>query len=175
MRSFRKLTFLFCMLTAVSFVGCGYTTKVVIPSGIKSIYVPNFKNSIPLESHRTYEAGLEIDLTNQVLDQLIYDGNLKVVEKEEADAILRGELIRYEQETLRYTSDEGVSQYRLFLVVKIVLYDQRNNEVLWTEGNFTGDTEYFIEGTNATSESAAAEKLMEDLGKKIVNRIVEDW
>ena len=38
--------------------GCGYTTKVTLPYDIKTIYVPNFKNSIPQTKRYTYVSGL---------------------------------------------------------------------------------------------------------------------
>jgi len=155
--------------------GCGYTTKVTLPYDIKTIYVPNFKNSIPLSKRYTYVSGLEIDVTNSVIDRLIFDGNLKVVKEEEADAILFGEVIGYEQEAVRFDSLEGVRQYRLFIVVRLTLKKSDTDEIIWQENHFTGDTEYFIEGATAISERAAANEAIENIAKKIVDRIVEDW
>jgi hypothetical protein len=155
--------------------GCGYTMKATLPEGIKTIAVPTFKNVITPSDRYTYQPGLEIDLTNAVIDDLLFDGNLKVVNEDEADALLLGEIVRYEQESIRYNSSEGVRQYRLFMVVKLTLQNQKTGKVIWTEKNFTGDTEYFIEGGSTVTERTAARNAIEDLAKKIVNRIVEDW
>jgi len=97
------------------------------------------------------------------------------VDREEADAILQGSIVGYRQDSLRYNSTEGVRQYRLFITTKIALVKSDTGEAIWEEGHFTGDSEFFIEGTSATSERAAADLAIEDLAKKIVDRIVEDW
>jgi hypothetical protein len=155
--------------------GCGYTMKVQLPSGIETIYVPNFTNTMSMSDRTSYEAGLEIDVTNAVIDRLIYDGNLRVVKEENADAILVGEIIAYEQESLRYNSLEGVSQYRLFITTRLTLKKRDTDEIIFQEDRFTGDSEFFIEGAYAKSERAAAEEAIESLAKKIVDRIIEDW
>ena len=156
----------------VAIGGCGYTSKIILPSGVKTIYVPNFKNSISQSDQYTYEWGLEIDVTNGVIDRLIYDGNLKVVKKDEADAFLVGEIIGYNQGVVRYTSTDSVDQYRLYVAVKLVFKRRETGEILWTEPNLSGNSEYYV---GATTERAAADAAIEDLAKNIVNRIVEDW
>lgn len=168
-------TFFIVALACLVMAGCGYTYKVVLPSGISSVYVPNFKNEIPQSRRYTYESGLEIDVTNAVIDRLIYDGNVRVEKEKDADAILQGSIVGYEQEGVRYTDLEGIEQYRLFIIVDIKLVRKETGEIIWEEKNFTGDTEYFIEGASAMSERAAADQAIEDIAKKIVDRIVEDW
>jgi hypothetical protein len=167
--------FLLIGFVLVAISSCGYTQKVQLPDGIETIYVPNFKNEIPQGDRYSYEAGLEIDVTNGVIDELIFDGNLRVVTEEKADAVLEGAIIGYQQEALRYNEIEGVSEYRLFLVTRLVLRKVDTGEILWQENHFTGDTSFFIEGTNAVSERYAADEAIKDLAKKIVSRIVEDW
>ncbi len=171
----RFLCLFITVILFLGFSGCGYTTNVTIPGNIKTIYVPNFKNSIPISKRYTYVSGLEIDITNNVIDRLIFDGNLKVVKEDEADAILLGEVIGYEQEAVRFDSLESVSQYRLFIVVRLTLKKRETDEILWQENHFAGDSEYFIDGRDAISERSAANLAIEDISKKIVDRIVEDW
>ena len=117
--------------------GCGYTAHLKMPDGMQSIYVPNFENAISASERYTYVSGLEIDITNAVIDRILYDGNLKLVDKDFADMILQGKVVRYEQEAVRYNSIEGVQQYRLFVVVSIELVKRESGEVIWEEGNFT--------------------------------------
>lgn len=162
-----------CVLAAIS--GCGYTQKAQLPSGVETIYVPNFKNEVPQGDRYSYEAGLEIDVTNGVLDELIFDGNLRVVQAGDADAVLEGAITGYQQEVLRYNDIEGVSEYRLFIVTRLTLRDTETDEVIWQENHFTGDTSFFVEGSSAVSERQAASDAIKDLAKKIVSRIVEDW
>jgi len=159
----------------VTIASCGYTQKVQLPYGIDTIYVPNFKNEIPQSGRYSYESGLEIDVTNAVIDRLIFDGNMRVAKAEEAGMILEGAIIGYQQESLRYNDLEGVEQYRLFIITQLTLRNRETDEILWEEKHFTGDTEFFIEGSSAVSERAAADDAIQDLAKKIVDRIIEDW
>lgn len=156
--------------------GCGYTNGVILPNGIKTIAVPTFKNELPMDTTYTYEAGLEIDVTNDIIDRLNYDGNLKLVsEDKNPDAILEGSIVSYDQDSVRYEDRRSIKEYRMFIGVDISLIDNRSGQVIWTEKGFTGKTEYFRTGTDAISERTASEKVRKDLAKKVVDRIVEDW
>ncbi len=156
------------------FCGCGYTTKAVMPSGIKTVAVPDFKENIPIDENYTYEAGLGIGLTNAVIDRLIYDGNLKVADEDKADAVLYGDVTGYRQEIVRYDDYEGAEQYRLIISLKL-RFVKNDGTVIWEENNFSTDTEYFISGNDAKTEREALNELLEDTAKNIVDRIVEDW
>ncbi len=57
----------------------------------------------------------------------------------------------------------------------LMLKDNRSGEVIWEEKGFTGRTEYFRTGMYAQTERAAAQSAREDLAKKVVDRIIEDW
>ena len=163
-----------CMLVALM-TSCGYTTKVTLPSGVESIYVPNFKYAIPASQRYTYEPGMEIDITNAVIDRLLFDGNLRVLREEEADATLFGELTGFNQGAVRYTSTDGVGQYRLFITVRLRFVKNDTGEVLWEERRFTSDSEYFTEGRKSVSQRGATNEAMEKMAKSIVDRITEDW
>jgi len=166
-------------LLAVSFLplagGCGYTQKTVLPRGIKTIHVETFQNQISLGRVYAYEPGLEIKITNAVIRRLHQDGNLKVASREKADAILKGELIGFDQEGTRFTGLERIEEYRLYVVTSIRLKDAKSGETLWVEPNFSGDASYFVVGPRAVSRAKATERAIERLARNIVDRIVEDW
>lgn len=167
---------LFLLALALLAAGCGYTNKIVLPyERADSIAVPMFTNAIPPENILTYVAGLESRLTQAVVNDLAKDGNLRLEDTGRADLILRGEIIAYEQEPFRFNRFEQVDEYRLFIVVKLTLEDRQTGKILWTEENFSGDTQYFINGPRKIEEEQAAGKAITDLAGKIVNRVVEDW
>ncbi|OGX06537.1 MAG: hypothetical protein A3G87_03585 [Omnitrophica bacterium RIFCSPLOWO2_12_FULL_50_11] len=155
--------------------GCGYTQQVHLPNDIKTIAVPTFADEIPPQSRFAYRPGLEIELTNAVIDRFIFDGNLKVVDESEADAILKGAVLAYEQEGLRFDDLESVEEYRLFLVVRFELMDQKTGEALITENYFSGQSDFFTSRTPASVRRVAANDAVTDLARNIVNRIVEAW
>lgn len=156
-------------------VGCGYTNRATLPNNIRTIAIPPFANVIPPEDIFTYERGLEIDITQAVIDRILFDGNLKVRKLETADSRLEGKVVQYFQEPTGYTQLDSVSEYRLFLVCDLKLIDQRTEEVIWHEPSFSGKAEYFVTGSATKPERDAVQDVIKDLAKNIVDRIVEDW
>ncbi len=165
-----------CFLAATIILsGCGYTRKTVLPRNIKTIYVETVKNKLNVEQIYAYQQGLEMDITNAVIRRLQQDGTVKVVEQKKADAILKTDLLSLDQEGLRFTSLEGVAQYRLFIVVRLKLVDAKTNDLIWEEPNFTGSNEYYVTNVTSIGEQKAAVDAVNDLATNIANRIVEDW
>ena len=164
------------VVSTTLFQGCAsYKMKPAIPNGIETIYVKTVVNKIPLEAVYAYEPGLEISITNEIIERLHIDGNLKVVEESSADAILEANLIGFEQEPVRFTRFESVEEYRLFMVLDMRLIDQRSGEVLWREPSFTGDQEYFITEVRSIEREKASASAIKRLARNVVDRIVEDW
>lgn len=163
------------VLSLCLFSGCGYNQKIQLPGDIKTIAVQTFKNEIPPKEQFAYRPGLEVELTNAIIDRLIFDGNLKVVDESKADAVLEGAIISYEQEGLRFDQLESIEEYRLFLVVRFKLIDQRTNQVLIQEPNFSGRAEFFVSRNPTTVRRTAANTATFDLARSLVNRIIEEW
>ena len=163
------------LVLAMAFSGCGYTRKTVLPRNIKTIYVETVKNKLDVEKIYAYQPGLEMDITNAVIRGFQQDGTAKVVEQNKADAILKTELLQFEQEGLRFTNLEGVSEYRLFVVVKLRLEDAKTGDLIWEEPNFTGDNEYYVTDVTSIGEQKAAVDVVRKLATNIVDRVVEDW
>ncbi len=158
-----------------AFSGCGYTRHTVLPRNMKTIYVETVKNKLDPESIYAYQPGLEMDITNAVIQRLQMDGTLKVVEQKKADTILKTDLMSLEQEGLRFTSLEGVSQYRLFMVVRLKLVDAKTGDLIWEEPNFSGSTEYYVTTATSIGEQKASVDAVRNLAYNIADRIVEDW
>lgn len=175
MRSLKPLIGFSMLILSLCVTGCGYTTKTILPRGIKTIYVETVKNKIPISELYSYQQGLEMDITNAVIARLQRDGNLRVVAQDKADAILKMDLEAYEQEGLRFNQLEGVEEYRLFIVMKLQLVDAKTNELIWEEPNFSGDSEYYVTQIKQIGEESAVQKAITQLAKNIVDRIVEDW
>ena len=175
----KNILFLSVIFSFFTLAGCSYTTSgSTLASHLKTIHVELFKNSINFEAEgrrNIYLPLLEVDTRNAVIDRYLFDGNLRVAESDEADLILRGQLIRYYRSGLRFTDNDDVEEYRVHVVVSIELYDTRNDEVLWKESSFSGDAEYFLTGVNVSTEESAVVEAIEDLARRIVERTIEDW
>ena len=155
--------------------GCGYTRKSVLPEGIKTIHVDTVKNKIPMDHLSVYVPGLEISITNAIIKRMNRDGNLRVVSKNDSDAVLESELISMDQEGVRFTNLESVEEYRLYLVLAMRLRNTKTGEVIWEEPNFSGDAEYFVSGVRSIAREEAAQRAVDRLAHNVVDRIVEDW
>ncbi|MBI4388493.1 MAG: LptE family protein [Candidatus Omnitrophica bacterium] len=156
--------------------GCGYTQKVVLPGGIRTIYVETFKNAIPAERIFAYRSGLEIDLTNAVIKRFNFDGNVRIVkDKSKADAKLVGAIISYDQEAIRYTTLDRPQELRLHLVVDVKLINLKTGELMWHEANFSGSTLFEPNDEQGLRRVSAASDAVQDLARNIVDRTVEDW
>jgi len=170
-----------CLFSA-ALAGCGYTTRSMISTKYKTIYITPFVNKIDItresyvqNKYRIYRPLLETDITKAVTDKYLFDGNLKPAPKETADLILKSELMEFRKDPLRYDGSDNVEEYRVNVVVNISLWDTKENKLVWEENNFTGDTHYFTTGTNAKSESTAINDAIDDLARRIVERTVEQW
>jgi hypothetical protein len=168
------------LLVAIS--GCGYTTRSLIADKFKTIYITQFANKIDLtresdtaNKYKLYRPMLEQDVTQAVINRFLLDGNLRPVKEGVSDLTLKGELVEYRRDPLRYTSTDEVEEYRISLIVNIELWDNKENKSLWKEQYFTGDTTYFTIGQAAKTDDAAVSDAIKDLARRIVERTVEQW
>ena len=166
---------------SLSFSGCGYTTKSLLPENIKRVSVPPVKNGIDLSSEitdktpfRVYRPGLEVEVTNAIINRFIFDGQLKVARDEKADARLEATLVDYRRDALRYSNNEDVQEYRLSITVEATFTQKSDNKVLWKD-RLTGDTTFFLAGPRAISEDEASSRAVEDVARRVVEKTIELW
>jgi len=162
--------------------GCGYTTRSMIKGEFKTIYITPFINKIDItnetsvaDKYKLYRPHLETELTQAVINKFVFDGNLKVSEKDSADLVLKAELIEFRKDPLRYTENNDVEEYRINIVVDLNLWNRSSDKLVWQEQRFTGDTTYFTSGSQAISEETAISNGIKDLARRIVERTVEQW
>jgi len=170
------------LLPAFFLSGCGYTTRSMITNKYRTIYIAPFVNKVNITSevdsgskYRIYRPMIESDITDYVSNRYLFDGNLRPGEEKSADLILKGEVVEFRKDPLRYDNSDNVSEYRINLVVNISLWDRQENKLLWQENNFTGDTTYFATGAQSKTEDAAVTDALNDLSRRIVERTVEQW
>ena len=162
--------------------GCGYTTRSLLPSNIKTIRVNNFQNEIKvtaeqsnLRMYRGYRPGMEVDLTRAVINKFLSDGTLRIASESSADLTLNSDLIDFKRDALRYDDNNNVQEYRIKLIVNMQLLNNKAGNVMWTEKGFAGETTYRTDGPLAKTETAAVNDAIDDLARRIVERTVEAW
>jgi len=175
-----------CLVLAGLLCGCGYTTRSSIGNRFQTIHVEPFLNKIELTKetnvqsrYKIYRPYLETDITRAVNDKYLFDGNLRPVRKELADVVLKGELVEFLQDPLRYNDNDDVEEYRVNIRVDISLWDRARDELVWQEDNFTGMATYFTSfypvAADRGSESTTVREAIDDLARRIVERTVEVW
>ena len=93
----------------------------------------------------------------------------------DADMVLKGELVDFRKDPLRYDNGDNVLEYRVSIVVNLSMWDKKANTLIWQENNFTGDTTYYVSGATSISEAAAVNNALTDLARRVVERAVEQW
>jgi len=169
-------------LAALIFIsGCGYTTQSLLPTEFKKIYVDNFVNKIKVTDessdarmYRGYRPGMEIEMTRKIRDKYVFDGNLKVANREDADLILKGELVDFRHEALRYDRNDNIEEYRVRMVVNMEL-QTKDGKTRWQENNFAGESLYRTSGPLVKTETQAILEAEDDLARRVVERTIEEW
>ncbi|RKY30823.1 MAG: hypothetical protein DRP74_06195 [Candidatus Omnitrophota bacterium] len=168
-------------------MGCGYTTRSMISDKFRTIYVQPFINKIDItqetdvgSKYKIYKPMLETDVTKAVINKYLFDGNLRPVKEADADLILKGEIVEFRRDPIRYTDSDEVEEYRINLIVNIKLWDNKENKLIWEENGFTGDYTYFTYNTtmqNVTkkTDDQAVPEAIADLARRIIERTVEQW
>lgn len=189
--AYRKSLKIFLLLLTICHMpyaigGCGYTTRSMISNKFKTIYVVPFVNKIDITQessvgtkYRLYKPMLETDVTRAVTNKFLFDRNLRPTREEFADLLLRGEVVEFRRDPLRYTDSDEVEEYRINIIVNISLWDKKENQLVWEEKNFTGDYTYFTSyapaGVVTKTDDAATTEAINDLAHRIVERTVEQW
>ena len=177
-----KKSLFFIIAAFIVLCGCGYTTHSGLAPDDPTIHVKNFINKIKVTKEITnrnvyypYKPGMETDITRDVIDRFIFDGTYRIEDAKNAHFLLKGELVNFKREPLRYDTNDNVIEYRVSAVVNIEFYDLKENKLIWKEQNFAGESTYRTGGQFAKSENAALREAIDDLARRLVERVVENW
>lgn len=178
-KNFSLFVFYFLLLFIA---GCGYTTRSGVANLYKTIYIPPFVNKIDItketdvgSKYKIYRPMLDTDVTKAVINKFLFDGNIKPVKSGNANITLKGEILEFRKDPVRWDDNDNVEEYRVNLIVNLTLWDNREDKLAWQENSFTGDTTYFVTGASAKSEATAISDAITDLARRIVERTVEEW
>lgn len=157
------------LISLVLVPGCGYTLHSGIRKDIRAINVATFEN-------KTFEHGLEANLSSVLTREFILDGTLSIVDISSADVQLGGEIVEYVLEPYTYGEEESdVQQYRIWVRADVVLRCGDTGETIWEEKRMEGDATYYVSGALAQTEDEALKLALYELAKRIVSRTVKGW
>jgi hypothetical protein len=156
---------------------CGYALVgrgTVVDPTIKKIAVPLFKDS-------TGKPGLDQKITQKVTEELLKRGRFDVVqERIGADAIVEGEILRYDQTPVGFSDAGGsrsqASRYAVTLTARVRYVKVGQEEPIWANESFTFRDEYDV-GSDPTAffdqQGQAVERLSTSFGRALVAAMLE--
>ncbi len=151
----------------IIFLGsCGYSSKSLIRSNVRSIYVPIFDN-------KTFRRGYEFDLTKAVRDQILLRTRLNIVDKDEADSILFGSITSVVENPLIQNTRDSIAESRVSVIIDIRWVDKRTGRTIVDRKNISRPAEFIVH-RHETLTSASNESFV-NTAQGIVDALEEDW
>ena len=135
---------------------------------VHSIAVPTFGNI-------TLSPRIEVLVTNTVIKQFQQDGTFRIVNEDQADAVLKAEIGAVGRAPARSVRGNVLSttEFALSLSVKYSLVGRDGKAI--TGGGASGNTSFFVGTDVATDERQAMPLAAEDMAKQLVSQLSEGW
>jgi lipopolysaccharide assembly LptE-like protein len=153
---------LFC----VSLASCGYSSKSLLRTNVRSIYIPIFEND-------TYRRGYEFEITKAIRDQILLRTRLDIVDKDEADSILFGKIARVDENVLIEDTRDNIVESRVSVGIDIRWVDKRTGRAIVDRKNITAPAEFIVRRFE-TLDSAGEESFVR-VAQSIIAAMEEDW
>lgn len=149
-----------------SSVGCGYRTNGVFRNDIQSIYVEMFES-------RTYRRYLEFYLTEAVKKRIEMDTPYRLVPREQADTILRGEILEEQQAAFAPDFITRLPRdIQMVMVLRLQWQDVRTGEILYDRPVELSAVDYLP--PVGETEDYAQTRALNKLADKIVTGLYDD-
>lgn len=151
--------------------GCGvytFTGGGGLPGHIDTIAILPFEN-------QTTQFTLTQELTQALLDEVPGRLGLNPANEREADAILRGTILRYNDRAVNYQPDpEGpvIFQRRVDVSVSVEIYDVVEDQVLWSARSLSAQGEYL---PDSQTEQQGRQVAIDNLVQSILDGAQSQW
>jgi len=156
-----------CVLLAAGC--CGYSTRSLLPSHLKTVAVPPATNT-------TTQPGLAEALTDELTAAFTSDRTLRVTNTEAADLIVNTTVSSYVRTPSAYTGgdttgDQAVTAYELSVSAQVDARDQTRDEEFYS-GTASARVTY---DPGAQTEERAAADAVKKLASEIVRQVQIAW
>ena len=152
----------------VLLAGCAYSFRSgQVREGLDTVGVAFFDN-------RSTEPGVEVALTEAVIQLLISDRTLRIADEQVADAILYGTIRRYTFSEAFFGENRQAEEYRVDIEVEVQMVDRRSGETIVGPQRVKGTGSFYLEDGPEAEEQArldAATMIVQG----ILNLVVEEW
>lgn len=157
-----------CLFTSCAgyHLGADKPTKL---ANVNTLAIPVFKN-------QSLEPRSSVLVTNNVIKQFQMDPTFKIVDTKNADAVLKGTILRFERRQLRGAKDNVLKSRELSikLWVDYTVEDSKTAEVL-AKGTAQGETSVFLDPKFQLTERQAIDEASRKVAEEILSRVAEGW
>lgn len=167
---FRRLSLLSAALFLSSCAGYHVgSDKPARMENITKLAVPTFKNL-------TLEPRSSVLVTNNVIRVFQTDGTYRIVDSQNADAILHGTIQKFERHQLRSARNNNLRtrELELRLYVSYTVDDPITGSTI-ARGNVNGSTSVFLDPNFQLSERQAIDDASSRVAEELVSRLAEGW
>jgi hypothetical protein len=156
-------------LLAAALSGCYTFNAASVPPHLKTL-------EIPVVANRTLEVALAEELTQALIDRFVKDNLLDVV-ADDADAILEGEITRYENRVFGFNAQQRADEYIVVMAARLTFRDRVKSKEMWSEEAVQGRASYFLgaSGSAVSTEEEARQLAIKQIVDFAVSRSVEAW
>lgn len=153
--------------------GCaGYHLGPATPAYLRQIHsiaVPTFRNT-------TLIPRVEALVTGTIIKQFQQDGTFRIVNEENADATLKGEIVAVGRSPARSVRGNvlATTEFNLALRVRYSLTG-RDGKTLAGPADAIGSTSFFVGADVTTDERQALPLAAEELAVRLVSQLSEGW
>jgi hypothetical protein len=160
-----------CAACALILVGCGYRPLGTerLPDGIRRVHLASIANG-------TYRPGIEGQLGAAILRRLQFATQVQVVPEPSAEAVLGGRIATYQNLPIAFQQTDIGQRFLVRLTLQMTLTDRQKGKVLLKE-DVVGEA-YYTAGAGAAAtraaEEEAAQRAVQDLAARAVDRLLED-
>ena len=140
-----------------------------LPPHIDDMYVTPIENL-------TTQFALTDPFTQGLLDAVRGRLGVQLASRENADAEIRAELIRYSDQASNFAGREDIGaevfQRRVTITARVEIIDLGRNEIVWSGSSVSGVGEY---APDTESEEVGQELALENLIQKIIDGAQSQW
>jgi len=151
-----------------SLSACGYHLlgkEVNLPGGVSKIYVEPAHN-------KTMEPGLEQIFTQGLLEFMHADGRVQLAKKENADAILKSDLVELNEIPVAFDRYGRATLLQISLRAHSVLIATRENKKLWDSGSLIEREEYPV-GDDFLQNDRLRKEALNQMSQRMSRILVE--
>jgi hypothetical protein len=157
----------------VVFTGClGYHVGPVKPNYLRDAHTL----AVPTLQNRTLIPRIEVLITDTIIRQFQQDGTYRIAESDQADATLKGEILRITRTPARSLRGNvlATTEFNLTMHVRYKLVGRTGGDLI-PPVEVVGTTSFFV-GTDVTTDERQALPLAaEELASHLVTQLTEGW